>query len=118
MNILCNNIDDFCSMISTCTFNGIKDVRLFISEKDTYRNGLITANSIKDHKKFTYIFFSPLYTAIYTDSVYLEDYNVIYNKLETCQEQCNHDFRIQVFDSLSFNFDTQLLTIGKEINVI
>lgn len=118
MNIICNNINDFCTMITTCTLNNIKDVRIFVSETDSYNKGLITSNSIKNHKKFTYVFLSPLYTAIYTGNVENSTYEKIYKTLENCQEQCGHDFRIQIFDNLSFDFDKCILTIKNEINVI
>ena len=108
MNIICNNINDFCTMITTCTLNGINDVRVFISE----------TSSIKNIKNFTYAFFSPLYTAIYTGNVETSAYNEIYKNLENCQEQCNHNFRIQIFDNLSFAPDKDILTVENEINVI
>ncbi len=118
MYIKCSNINDFCTMITTCSLNGIKDVRLFISERDSYKQGLITSNSIKNYKNFTYVFISPLYTAIYTGNVKNSEYEEIYKTLEDCQEQCNHDFRIQIFDNLSFDYDKGYLTVENEINVI
>lgn len=108
MNIICNNINDFCTMITTCTSNGIQDVRVFISE----------TSSIKNTKNFTYVFFSPIYTAIYTGNEETSTYEEIYKTLEKCQEQCNHDFRIQIFDDLSFDPSKGILTIESEINVI
>ena len=95
-------------MITTCTFNGMNDVRVFISE----------TSSIKNTKNFTYVFFSPIYTAIYTGNEETSAYERIYKTLENCQEQCNHNFRIQIFDNLSFNPDKNILTIENEINVI
>lgn len=118
MYLQCNNINDFCTMITTCSLNGIKDIRVFISEATSYGKGLITTNSIKDHTKFTYVFFSPLYTAIYTGNIKNEDYELVYKSLEKCQEQCNHDFRIQVFDVLSFNYDKNYLVVENELKVI
>lgn len=118
MNIQCNNINDFCTMITTCSLNGINDVRLFVSENDSYRQGIVTPNSYKDHISFTFIFFSPIYTAIYTGNVKDTEYDKIYKTLEMCQEQCKHSFRIQIFDPLSFNFDKGFVTVGNELNVI
>lgn len=108
MNIVCNDINDFCTMITTCTLNGIKDVRVFISETSSTEN---TTN-------FTYVLFSPLYTAIYTGDFEISEYEKIYNTLENCQEQCNHNFCIQMFKNLSFDTDKNILTIENEINVI
>lgn len=118
MYIQCDNINDFCTMITTCSLNGINDVRLFISEEDSYKQGLITPASIKDHKSFTYVLFTPLYTAIYNGNIINTEYEKIYKTLENCQEQCDHNFRIQIFDKLSFDYDKGYLTIGTEINVI
>jgi len=118
MYIKCDNINDFCTMITTCSLNNINEVRLFISETDSYSKGLRTASSVKDHIKFTYVFFSPIYTAIYTDNVKNSEYDKIYKSLEYCQEQCNHSFRIQVFNNLSFDFDNNCLCIDNELNII
>lgn len=118
MYIKCEDIDVFCTMITTCSSNNIKDIRIFISEEDSYKKGLRDSSTPKDHKKFTYVLFTPLYTAIYSDSVKDIDYENIYKTLENCQEQCNHDFRIQIFDTLSFNDEKGVLTIKNEINVI
>lgn len=103
-----HNINDFCTMITTCVFNKTKDIRLFIS-----------TSQINQQIKFTYVLFSPLYTAIYSDTVIEEEYNRIFSILEKCQDRdCNHDFRIQCFDNLSFNLEKCILTVGKETNVI
>lgn len=116
MNIICNNINDFCTMITTCSFNGITDIRIFISDKITYPNGVITPSSSKSNTSFTYALLTPLYTAIYSDNVKDTEYDNIYHVLEKCQEDCNHDFRIQIFDNL--NFKDNNLYIGKELQVI
>jgi len=65
MYIKCDNINDFCTMITTCSLNNINEVRLFISETDSYSKGLRTASSVKDHIKFTYVFFSPIYKNLF-----------------------------------------------------
>lgn len=116
MNIICNNINDFCTMITTCVSNNIKDIRVFISEQESYPNGPITALSSKSNSSFTYVLFTPLYTAIYSGNIKTAEYDNIYNVLEKCQENCNHDFRIQIFDKLNFKDDN--LYIGKELQVI
>lgn len=115
LNIICNNIDDFYTMITTCCFNGIKDVRVFITEKESYPSVAVQTTP-KNHIRFTYALLTPLYTAIYSDNVKNTEYENIYNILEKCQAQCNHDFRIQVFDKL--NFKDNNLYIGKELKVI
>lgn len=116
MNIICNNINDFCTMITTCICNNIKDIRVFISKKESYPNGVITPSSLKNNTSFTYALLTPLYTAIYSDNIKSNEYDNIYNALEKCQENCNHDFRIQIFDKL--NFKDNNLYIGKELQVI
>lgn len=116
MNIICDNVNDFCTMITTSVFNDIKDIRVFISETASYPN-IAFPNTPKDNVKFTYVALTPLYTAIYSDNVNENEYDKIYKVLEQCQSQCNHDFRIQVFDKLTFNSDNNL-HIGKELNVI
>lgn len=116
MNIICNNINDFCTMITTCTYNNIKDIRVFISEKESYPNGIITPSTLKNNTSFTYALLTPLYTAIYSDNIKTNEYDNIYHSLEKCQENCNHDFRIQIFDKLNFKDNT--LYIGKELQVI
>ena len=116
MNIICNNINDFCTMITTCSCNNIKDIRIFISETESYPNGVITPSSLKNNTYFTYVLLTPLYTAIYSDNVKNTEYDNIYKILEECQENCNHDFRIQIFDKL--NFKDNNLYIGKELQVI
>ena len=115
MNIICNNINDFCTMITTCVSNSIKDIRVFISEHESYPS-IATPASAKDHISFTFVLFTPLYTAIYSSNVKKELYNEIYDSLEKCQEQCNHDFRIQIFVSLKFKDNN--LYISKELDVI
>lgn len=108
MNIICNNINDFCTMITTCTLNGIKDVRVFIS----------STNSTENTTNFSYVLFSPLYTAIYKGISENSEYEKNYNTLKNCQEQCDHNFCIQIFKNLSFDSDKNILTIEDEINVI
>ena len=115
MNIVCNNIDDFCIMITTCCSNGLKDIRLFISDEDSYPN-ISFPNTPKDHIKFTYVLFTPLYTAIYSDNVKNNIYDKIYETLKECQENCNHDFRIQVFDKITLSDNN--IYINKELDVI
>jgi len=94
-------------MITTCIFNGIKDIRVFISE-----------SNINEKIKFTYVLFTPLYTAIYNGRKNTEECKPIFNTLSQCQEQCNHKFRIQVFDKLFLDSETNRLVIGTETNVI
>lgn len=115
MNIICKDINDFCTMITTCSLNGIKDVRVFISEKENYPD-VAFSTTPKNNITFTYALFTPLYTAIYSDNIVNIKYEDIYNVLIECQEQCNHDFRIQVFDNL--NFKDNNLYIGRELNVV
>lgn len=115
MNIICNNINDFCTMITTCNLNGIKDIRIFISVDDSYPN-VSFPNSNKDHTRFTYALLTPLYTAIYSDNVKDVEYDNIYKELSECQENCNHDFRIQVFEKVDFINNN--LYVEKELNVI
>ena len=66
--------------------------------------------------RFTYVLLTPLYTAIYSNNVKNSEYDNIYKVLEECQSQCNHDFRIQIFDKLDFKDNN--LYIGKELDVI
>lgn len=115
MNIICDNIDDFCTMITTCTFNRIKDIRVFITRKDSYPS-VSVPTSPKDHIDFTYVLLTPLYTAIYSANVKSTKYETIYEILEDCQSQCNYDFRIQIFDKLDFKDNN--LYIEKELDVI
>ena len=115
MYIQCSNINDFCTMITTCSLNGIADVRLFISEIPSFPN-VATELSKKNYVKFTYALFTPLYTAIYNGNVLNTEYDKIYKTLESCQEQCNHDFRIQIFDKLTFKDNA--LHIGTELKII
>ena len=115
MNIICKDINDFCTMITTCLSNGIKDVRVFISEKESYPNVFVSSTS-KDYISFTYALFTPLYTAIYSDNIKNFEYEKLYNVLTECQEQCNHDIRIQIFDDIKFKDNN--LYIGRELNVI
>ena len=61
-----HDINDFCTMITTCVFNKTKDIRLFIS-----------TSQINQQIKFTYVLFSPLYTAIYSDTVIEEEYVIM-----------------------------------------
>lgn len=116
MNIICNNINDFCTMITTCIQNNIKDIRVFINEEESYPNSVITQTSLKNNTSFTYVLLTPLYTAIYSDNIKTTEYDNVYNSLEKCQENCNHDFRIQIFDKL--NFKDNNLYIGKKLQVI
>ncbi len=115
MNIICKNINDFCTMITTCIANGIKDIRVFISEKESYPSVFFTSTP-KDHVTFTYALFTPLYTAIYSDNIHNSEYEKIYKVLTECQEECNCDFRIQVFDDIKFKDNN--LHVGRELNVI
>ena len=116
MNIICDNINDFCTMITTCISNNVKDIRVFISSEESFPNIFFT-NSNKDNVRFTYALLTPLYTAIYSNNVKNTEYDNIYNTLDKCQENCNHDFYIQVFDKLEFQSDNNL-HIGKELNII
>ena len=117
MNISCKSIDDFCNMISTCVVNGIKDVRIFISSDKSYPS-VATINSEKCNIKFIYVLFTPLYTAIYNGNVKSNLYDEIYKQLIECQEQSNVAFRIQVFDELSYNPESNRLTINHQSAVI
>lgn len=116
MNIICKNINDFYTLITTCSLNGINNIRVFISQTSSYPNVRITTTP-KDHIKFTFALLTPLYTAIYSDNVKNSEYDKIYDTLEQCQYQCNNNFRIQVFDKLEFKSDNNLY-IGTELNVI
>lgn len=100
MYIKCNNINDFCTMITTCALNSIDDIRVFI----------------EDSKHLTYILFTPLYTAIYLDNVNEDKKEIIFKTLLECQENCNHSFRIQQFRYLDFK--DNCLTVEGELNVI
>lgn len=115
MNIICENINDFCTMITTCIANGIKDIRVFISEKESYPSVFFTSTP-KDYVTFTYALFTPLYTAIYSDNIHNSEYEKVYKVLTECQEECNCDFRIQVFDDIKFKDNN--LHVGRELNVI
>lgn len=114
MNIICKNIDDFCTMITTCCANNIKDIRVFISEKESYPN--VSVGTSKNHISFTYALFTPLYTAIYSENILNSKYDSIYKTLLDCQEQCNCDFRIQVFNSIKYKDNN--LYIERELDVI
>ena len=102
-------------MITTCSLNGINDIRVFIEQKSSYPNASFP-NSSKNYHRFTYALFTPLYTAIYSDNVKNDLYDTIFNSLLECQENCNHSFRIQEFEYLDFKDGS--LTIEKELNVI
>lgn len=117
MTINVNNITDFITMITTCISNSINDIRVFISEKDSYPS-VSTIGTPKNHVKFTYVLFTPLYTAIYSDNIKSEKYDSIYKSLEICQEQCKHDFRIQVFEDITYNSNNDTLIVEKQLNVI
>lgn len=116
MTIINNNINDFCTMITTCALNKIHDNRVFISENSYPEDGF--GNVANNKTSFTYVLLTPLYTAIYKDKVNKDEYDKIYSILSDCQEQCNGNFRIQVFDKISFNKDTNSLVVGCETNVI
>lgn len=118
MYIQCSNIQDFCTLITTCSANGIKDIRVFISQSDSFKNSLRASNEVKDYKRFTYALFTPLYTAIYSNKVKDTEYQNIFKTLEDCQEQCNHDFYIQIFEKLSFNADHNYFDIEHELDSI
>lgn len=115
MNIICKNINDFCTMITTCIANGIKDIRVFISEKESYPSVAVQTTP-KSNISFTYVLFTPLYTAIYSDNIKNFEYEKVYKTLLDCQEECNCDFRIQVFDDIKLKDNN--LHIEKELNVI
>ncbi len=115
MTIINNNINDFCTMITTCTANKIHDIRIFICKNEIIKDGF--GNIIKDKVSFTYVLLTPLYTAIYKGKVSNEEYDIIYKTLFNCQEQCKCNLEIQAFDKISFNESTNCLTVGRETNV-
>ncbi len=59
MHIKCLNIDDFCTLITTCAMNGIKDIRVFINEHLSSDSLFEFDSSEKSNKLITYVLFTP-----------------------------------------------------------
>lgn len=109
MYIRSNNINDFCLLIESCYRNEFQNIKIFISEHEVS----------KDVTEFIYVLFTPLYTAIYSDTISTYEYNKIYKTLETCQNSaCEHNIYIQEFDNIEFDKDSHTLIVGKQTNVI
>ena len=117
MTINVNNINDFISMISTCVENNIKNIRVFISEKESYPN-LSTIGTPKDYINFSYVLLTPLYTAIYSENIKNIKYDEIRKTLLSYQNETNMSFRIQIFDDITYNYDNNTLSISRELDVI
>ena len=115
MTIQVNNITDFINLIETCISNNIKDVRVFTSE-ETKR--ISKPEELKYDTSFTYVLFTPLYNAIYSDKIKAENYDTIFKDLLLFQKQCNHDFRIQRFKNISFDASKNILKVDSQLDVI
>ena len=119
MTIQVNNITDFINLIETCISNNIKDIRLFINEENTCTTQKISKSELLRYDtSFTYVLFTPLYTAIYSDKIKAENYDTIFKNLLSFQEQCNHDFRIQRFKNISFDASKNILKVDSQLDVI
>lgn len=115
MNINCENIKDFCELINISIGQNIQNQCLFASSKSSYPS-VFFDTSPKDHKSFTYAFFTPLYTAIYSGNVKSNIFDEEYNILkETCSK---FSLYIHTFDKLKYVSDTNSLSLETHIEVI
>ncbi len=106
MNIQCSNINDFCELITLASKQNIKAQTIFASSKSSYPS-IAFENSHKDHQTFTYAFFTPLYTAIYTGKIKANVFNEEYNLLkDTCSK---FGLYIYSFEKLNVNFEKNTL---------
>lgn len=119
MTIQVNNITDFINLIETCISNNIKDVRVFTSEETKCTTQRISKpEELKYDTSFTYVLFTPLYNAIYSDKIKAENYDTIFKDLLLFQKQCNYDFRIQRFKNISFDASKNILKVDSQLDVI
>ncbi len=115
LNIDCKNIKDFCELIDISIGQGIKTQCIFASSKSSYPS-VSFVDTPKDHKSFTYVFFTPLYTAIYSGNVKSNIADDEYNLLkETCSK---HELYIHCFDKLKYNSQEHTLLVDTHIEVI
>lgn len=114
MSIKVTNISDFLSFILDSLGNGEKNIRVFISDKETHWGFNNDKYNIKT--KFTFILFSSLYQVIYTDSVDGEEYSKILSSLKDYQEQFEKTFSITRFENIKFNENLNQLLIKNELN--
>ncbi len=113
MYIKNKNIDDFCTMITTCLWNGVPDVKVFHSYQEQYNDEDDIDNPEDKYVEFIYVLFTPLYTAIYNDTVKEEEFDKIDKKFNEFQDyNCEHKFQKYVFDELKLT--DNVLYVGKE----
>ncbi len=115
MNINCKTIKDFCELINISIGQGIKNQCVFASSNLSYPS-ISFANTSKDHKSFIYVFFTPLYTAIYSGNVKSNIADEEYNLLkETCSK---YELHIHTFDNLKYHSAENSLLLDTHIEVI
>ena len=115
MNINCKNISDFCELVRVSVGHDLKNQCVFASSKQGYPS-LAFPNTPKDHKTFTYVLFTPLYTAIYSGNIKDDLFDKEYDLLkETCSK---YEIYIHTFDKLSYNSDTNTVSLENPIDVI
>lgn len=115
MNIECNNIKDFCELISISVGQGIEKQCVFSSFQPSLPS-VSFSNTSKDHHKFTYTFFTPLYTVIYKGLIKKDTFEKEYDLLK---EICfKYEIHIHTFDNLSYNSEQNSLSVATHIEVI
>ncbi len=115
MIIECKNISDFCGLISISVAHDIKDKCVFVSSTTSYPS-VSFENSKKDYIKFTYVFFTPLYTVIYSGNI---KNNIVDDELETLKDICSkYDIYIHTFDKLNYHSETNTLSVETPLEVI
>lgn len=111
MYITVKNINDFDSLVTETINNGISDSRIYFSENESS----ININFSKEHEKyidFTYLFYGPLYTAIYSDTKLKNEYDKIYQKLLDIQNAIPEEKKLNIIqiDKITINKHTNVLT--------
>ncbi len=112
MKIECKNIVDFCELISISIGQDIKDKCVFISSEKSYPS-VSFENSKKDNIKFTYVFFTPLYTAIYSGNI---KSSLATEEYQTLEDFClKNNVHIHSFEKMKYISDTDSLMINTHL---
>lgn len=115
MNIECNNIRDFCELINISVGQEIENKTVFASYLRSYPS-VSFGDTPKNYKSFSFVCFTPLYTATYQGNVkadiFDEEYNFLKNVCST------HNIYIHTFDKLSYDIKDDTLYLENHIDVI
>lgn len=114
MYIKVTNISDFLGFILDSLGNGEKNIRVFISDKQTHWG--FANDKYNEKTKFTYVLFTHLYQVVYSDSVEDDEYTKILNSLTEYQEKFNKPFAITRFEKIKFDKDLNQLLVENELN--